>query len=226
MIAIMDDPKLSSIQSKIKTDPERGKSQLISPNPMRMRFLTEVLAGLSENKITFASVAKLDRKKMKSLAEQGYVKLKHGRYEEARKIFEILTFIDHKNYFHHLALGGAYQKLKKFLDAVFQYTECLKYDPKNINAMVNRGEVFLKHKNYKRAAEDFRAAIMLDKTGRDLFANRARSLVIAIKRSIAKNKDDKTPKITDSPVRRKKISPITVLGNAGKTSAPKKFKKR
>ena len=48
-------------------------------------------------------------------------------------------------------------KQKKFLDAAFQYGECLKYDPENINALVNRGEIFLKHKNYKKAAEFFNA---------------------------------------------------------------------
>jgi len=43
-----------------------------------------------------------------------------GRTDEARKIFEVLTFIDHKNYFHRLALGGAYQKLKRNVDAIYR----------------------------------------------------------------------------------------------------------
>ncbi len=183
-----------------------------SPNPVRVRFLTEILSQLSESKLSFASVTNLDRKKMKLLADQGYVKLKHGRYEEARQIFEILCFVDHKNYFHHLALGGAYQKLKRFLDAVFQYTECLKYDPINTNALVNRGEIFLRHKNYKRAAEDFRAAIATDRDGKDFFANRARSLVLAIKRILAKDKGQPV-KLIDSPIKRKKISPLKLVGN-------------
>lgn len=210
----MDEKALEGIAATKKFDPERGRSQLMSPNPNRVKFLTEVLAALTESKITFAQVAKLDRKKMKQLAEQGYVKLKHGRFEEARKIFEILTFVDHKNYFHHLALGGSYQKLKKDLDAVFQYTECLKYDPENTNAFVNRGEIFLRHKNYKKAAEDFRQAIVADKGGRDVFANRARSLVIAIKRSLARVKgESKATKLpASSPIQRRSVAPLSLLG--------------
>lgn len=210
----MDDRLIPVIKSKHRVDPEKIRSKLHSPNPLRVKYVTEILAALSENRITFASVMRLDKKKMRQIAEQGFVKLKFGRYDEARKIFEILSFIDHKNHFHHLALGGAYQKLKMFLDAAFQYTECLKYDPVNTNALVNRGEIFLRHKNYKKAAEDFRAAILIDKTGRDLFSNRARSLVIAIKRTLGKAKGQENVALPDSPAKRKKLRPVTLLSKA------------
>jgi len=202
---------IPTISSKNSIDPEKIRSKLLSPNPNRIKYVTEILAALSENKITFASVMRMDRKKIRMLAEQGYLKLKHGRFDESRKIFEILTFIDHKNYFHHLALGGAYHKMKQYLDAAFQYTECLKYDPENTNALVNRGEIFLKHKNYKKAAEDFRSAILQDNTGKDIFSNRARSLVIAIKRSLAKDKGKKNFILPDSPSKRKKVKPHVLL---------------
>lgn len=208
----MEEELIPTITSKKKIDPERGKSRMISPDPARIKYVTELLQALAERKITFASVTRMDRKKMRKLAEHGYVKLKYGRFNEARKIFEILSFVDHKNYFHHLALGGAYHKMKKFLDAAFQYSECLKYDPDNTNALVNRGEIFLRHKNYKKAAEDFRSAIILDKSGRDIFANRARSLVIAIKRLIAKKKGQANVKLPNNPAKRKKIRPAALIG--------------
>lgn len=209
----MQEKDLSTLQSAGKSKSDRGKSILLSPDPKRRKYMTEMLAALSQNKLTFADVMKLDRDKMRQIAETGFIKLKHGRYQEARKIFEIMAFVDNKNYFHHLALGGAYQKLKKFLDAAYQYGECLKFDPQNTNALVNRGEIFLKHKNYKRAAEDFRAAIMIDKEGRDLFANRARSLVIAIKRTLAREKGGGKPvALPNSPSRRRKIAPLALMG--------------
>ncbi len=55
------------------------------------------------------------------------------------------------------------------------------------------------HKNFKKAAEDFRTAILLDPLGKNMYANRARSLVIAIKRNLQmqkalpKAKKGKTP---------------------------------
>lgn len=217
---MIDEKLIPTLKSKHDVDPDRAKSKLHSPDPTRIKYVTELLNALASNKITFASVMRMNRDKMKKLAEQGSIKLKFGRYEDARKIFEILSFIDHKNYYHHLALGGAYQKLKKHLDAAFQYSECLKYDPENTNALVNRGEIFLKHQNFKKAAEDFRSAIVLDRDGRDVFANRARSLVIAIKRSLAAKKGDNNPKLPDSPAKRKKIRPALLLGER----SPKKKK--
>lgn len=212
-VQLMQEKDISTLASPGKSREGRGKSILMSPNPKRLKYMTELFAAFSQGKLTFADVAKLDRKKLKSIAEQGFIKLKHGRYDEARKIFEVLSFVDSKNYFHHLALGGTYQKLKKWLDASFQYSECLKYDPQNTNALVNRGEIFLKHKNYKKAAEDFRTAILIDKEGRDIFANRARSLVIAIKRSLAREKgESKATALPDSPSKRKKIAPLALMG--------------
>lgn len=183
---------------------QKTVKKIISPDPARKKYVTELLQAFSERKISFAELTRLDPKKIKQVAEMGYVKLKHGRYKEARKIFEVLTFIDHKNYFHHLALGGAYQKLKKYVDALFQYTEVLKYDADNTNALVNRGEVYLRGKNYRKAAEDFRDAILKDEKGHDRFSNRARSLVIAIKRSLAHDKEllNNPPKKQELPKKR------------------------
>ena len=189
---------------------EKGKSKLLSPEPKRMKYVTELLHAFGSRKITFAELTRLDPKKVRQVAEMGFVKLRHGRYDEARKIFEVLTFIDHKNYFHRLALGGAYQRLKRNVDALYQYSEALKQDTHNLNALVNRGEIYLRHKNFRKAAEDFREAILEDSTGKDKFANRARSLVIAIKRSIAREKELKTfgpPRIPE----KKKISPLKLV---------------
>lgn len=194
---------------------ERGKSKLISPDPLRKKFVTELLHAFSERKISFKSLINLDNKKVRQVSEMGFVKLRHGRYKEARKIFEVLTFVDHKNPFHHLALAGAYQKLNRFVDALYQYTETLKLDKKNINAYVNRGEIYLRHKNFRKAAEDFREAILFDTKGKDLYANRARSMVIAIKRTLEQNKKkalgSQSTNRAKRQIERKKVSPLNML---------------
>ena len=190
----------------------KGLNKLISPNPVRKKYITELLHAFGQGKISFREFSGLDTKKIQQVAEMGYVKLRHGRYREAKKIFEVLTFIDHKNYFFHLALAGAYQRLKLNIDAIFQYNEALKYDPKNVNALVNRGEIFLKAKNYRKAAEDFREALLLDQEGKDRYANRARSLVVAIKRSLARDKDQKAREARgELPPKKRVIKPLQVL---------------
>lgn len=194
-----------------KDKAEKGRSKLLSPDPVRKKFVTELLHAFASRKISFAALTRLDPKKIKQVSEMGFVKLRHGRFNEARKIFEVLTFLDHKNYFHHLALGGAYQKLKRYVDAIFQYNEALKYNPGNLNALVNRGELYLRNRNYRKAAEDFREAILTDMKGKDRFANRARSLVIAIKRSLARDKELKAKGIQPKLPKRKAISPLKLI---------------
>lgn len=201
-----------------KTKAEKGRSKLLSPDPKRRKLITELLHAFANRKISFADLTRMDKKKIKQLAEMGYVKLHHGRYDEARKIFEVLAFLDYRNFFHHLALAGAYQKLNKHLDALFQYSETLKIDPKNINALVNRGEIYLRAKNYRKSAEDFREAILLDEMGKSPFANRARSLVIAIKRGMARDKElASQPKKPVLPKARKKtVSPLVMVKKSKK----------
>lgn len=203
------DKSPDTIRESLEARMDKGKSKMLSPDPVRKKFITELLLAFGNRKISFAELTKLDPKKVRQVSEMGLVKLKHGRAEEARRIFEVLSFIDHKNSFHHLALAAAYQKLKKNVDAIFQYGEVLKYDPRNINAIVNRGEIYLRMKNYRKAAEDFREAILIDKRGLDPFANRARSLVVAIKRSIERDKQ-LGPK-SQPILERKKVSPLSLI---------------
>lgn len=203
---------LEALQGDSKDEDGRGKDRILSPEPERQKLLTEILHAFGQKKLSFATVAGLNTKDLKRVCQTGFTKLRHGRYQEAKEIFEVLSFVDSKNFLHHLALAGAYQKLDSFLDALFQYSEVLEIDSKNTNALVNRGEIFLRKKAYKKAAQDFKEAMLADPKGKDRFANRARSLVIAIKRSlqadIEKGNLSKNKKL---PVK-KKISPFALLG--------------
>jgi tetratricopeptide (TPR) repeat protein len=161
------------------------------PNPDRTKHLAELLHRFATNKISIADVARFPRKKMYRLTEIGHTKLKYGRFEEARDIFTALAKVDHKNYYYRSALGGVYQKMKKWIESLANYTIALKLNPRDSASLVNRGEIFLRHDKFKKAAEDFRSAILTDKVGKNLWANRARSLVIALKRSIDAKKAQK-----------------------------------
>lgn len=163
---------------------EEEKGNVLDPNPERRRYLTEVFYKFLTNRISVADLMGLSKKKFARLAEVGYVKYRYGRYQEAQKIFESLSKLDNINPYYHMALGGVYQKLGQYVDAVVSYTRAMRANPRDVCPYVNRGEIYLRHKNYKKAAEDFRKAILSDPEGRNLWANRARSLVIALKRSL------------------------------------------
>ena len=174
------------------SDEEKGR--VLDPNPERRRYLTEAFYKFLSHKISIADLLNLPKKKFGRLAEIGYVKYKYGRYQEAQEIFQLLATLDSVNAYYHTALGGVYQKLGKYVDSVVSYTKSIRLNPKELCCHVNRGEIYLRHKNYRKAADDFRNAILLDPNGRNLWANRARSLVIALKRNM-----DLKKKLTPRP---------------------------
>ena len=167
---------------------EEEKGRVLDPAPERRRHLTEIFYQFACNKVSVADLVRLPRKKLIRLAEVGYLKYKYGRYPEAREIFESLVVVDQINPYYHTALGGVYQKLGRFVDAVVEYSRAARLNPKDLCPFVNRGEIYLRHKNFRKAAEDFRNAILLDPEGKNLWANRARSLVIALKRNLEMKK--------------------------------------
>ena len=174
------------------SDEEKGR--VLDPNPERRRYLTEAFYKFLSHKISIAGLLNLPKKKFGRLAEIGFVKYKYGRYQEAQEIFQLLATLDSVNAYYHTALGGVYQKLGKYVDSVVSYTKSIRLNPKELCCHVNRGEIYLRHKNYRKAADDFRNAILLDPNGRNLWANRARSLVIALKRNM-----DLKKKLTPRP---------------------------
>jgi len=170
---------------------EKGQNKLLDPNPQRRKFVLSKLYSFFTQEITYAQLMGVSQKELYQLTEIGYVKLIHGRVEEAKRIFESLVQVDSKNYYHHSVLGSVYQKQKRYIEAVYEYGEALRFNSSDVGSMVNRGEVYLLHKNYRKAADDFKAAISLDPSGRSNYANRARSLVIAIKRALQLQKEQK-----------------------------------
>lgn len=193
---------------KSLTPKERAQSKLHDPTPQRKKYVTDLLFQFLTDQISYAQMTGISQKELYRLSEVGHVKLKHGRVAEAQKIFSCLVKIDHKNPFYHSCLGSVHQKKGQFVDAVYEYSEAIKLKKDDLTSLVNRGEIYLKHKNYKKAAEDFRAAILLDSQGRDMFANRARSLVIAIKRNLQlQKKSAQSPQIAAAKSQNMRLPP-------------------
>lgn len=177
---------------------KEGKAPpFIGPGPLRKKRLVELLQQFLEDKVSLAELKGISREKLFLLAEAGYVKFKHGRVDEAEKIYQALILLDHRNAYYHAVMGAIHQKKEHPIEAILEYSRALQIDNKDVSCYVNRGEIYLRHKNFRRAAEDFRQAIVLDTSGSNLWANRARSLVIALKRTLEMKKDEKikTPRL-------------------------------
>jgi len=158
---------------------------IVDPTPQRKKRLLEIFNRFLEDKVSIAELKGVSKDKLYQLAEAGWIKLKHGRIDEAEKIYKSLIIFDHRNAYFHAVMGSIHQKKKRPVEAILEYSRAIQINKKDISSFVNRGEIYLRHKNFKKAAEDFKNAILLDMSGRNLWANRARSLVIALKRTIS-----------------------------------------
>lgn len=159
-------------------------SPITDPTPDRYRHLTRLFQDFLNNKVSLAELRGVSRQKLFRLAEAGHIKFKYGRVEEAEKIFDALLILDHRNAYFHAVMGAIHQKRGRIVQSIVEYSKALQMNPKDVASFVNRGEIFLRNRDYRRAAEDLRSAILLDTSGRNLWANRARSLVIALKRNL------------------------------------------
>lgn len=134
------------------------------------------LEGFVEGDGTWAELQGIPPEMLFDMAERGYLKFKSGRLKEAEDIFTALSRYDHKTGYYHTALGAIYQKQKKIIEALVEYTVALELNPEDITAYANRGEVYYSIGQYEECLKDFDAAIALDKTGKDPWANRAKFL--------------------------------------------------
>lgn len=159
-------------------------SPIADPTPDRYRHLTQLFQDFLNNKVSLAELRGVSRQKLFRLAEAGHIKFRYGRVEEAEKIFEALLLLDHRNAYFHAVMGAIHQKKGRIVQSIVEYSKALQINVKDVASFVNRGEIFLRNRDYRRAAEDLRSAILLDTSGRNLWANRARSLVIALKRNL------------------------------------------
>lgn len=171
-------------ETKQNAEVGRGSVPIVPPDPSRRKRLVELLHGFLHDKISLAELRGISKEKLFLMAEAGYVKFKHGRVDEAEKLYQALIMLDHRNGYYHSVMGAIHQKKERPVEAILEYSKAIKIDKKDISCYVNRGEIYLRHKNFRKAAEDFRQAILTDQSGRNLWANRSRSLVIALKRSL------------------------------------------
>lgn len=136
-----------------------------------------VMEDLFEGKTTWAKINHIPKQVLIALSEQGYMHIQSQRFAEAEKIFRALSKIDHLNPYYHVAMGSIYQRQDRLFDALAEYTAALEIDPKEITALVNRGDIFYSNLGLKdEPLADFEAAIALDPKSEDPWGNRARFL--------------------------------------------------
>lgn len=138
-----------------------------------------------EGKITLAQLESIDPQLLNRVAEAGHRFLKAGKYSEAQKHFEVLSFLDSKNVLYQTALASSYQKAGKLDDALAAYTIALEIDPEESAARVNRAEILYQLGYYNEPIAELEEALKSSKPNRDSWLGRAK----ALKKNISEERD-------------------------------------
>lgn len=112
-----------------------------------------------------------ETEEVRIVADLGFALAEQGREREAVTIFEGLAAVSpHNNrayaYFQS-ALGALRLRLDNPHKAVAHLTASLNIDADNISVLVNRGEAYLKLKEYTAASADFQRALNLGESEGD-----------------------------------------------------------
>ena len=136
----------------------------------------EKFADWVNGKISMAEADSLSEADLYVMSDIGYKLYQQGKVDDARKVFEGLAEMSPTVGYYHSVLGAIYEAMERNEDAIVELSRAVSLNGNDIHAHVNRGEVFLRLGKIMEAAEDFKAAIELDRAGKDPAAQRARAL--------------------------------------------------
>jgi tetratricopeptide (TPR) repeat protein len=108
---------------------------------------------------TLAQMFNITPDMQRFMLEHGYNQMKTGRYDDADRIFKVLTFLDWNNPYFHSVRGSILQRQKKYGEAVAEYSEAIKLNSNDIVSLVNRAEIFLAHGHVPYAQHDLNQAL-------------------------------------------------------------------
>ncbi len=180
--AIMED-YFSKLEEQLKDVPEE-----------ELKKGSKKIVDYLEGKIGWAELFNFTPEMLFQMAEFGYNQFKFGRYEDAERVFKVLTVLDWNNHYYHSMMGTILQRQKRYGEAMAEYAQAIELFPQDTVSLTNRGEIFMMHNLISEAKADFEKAIEADPKGEDKWANRARVLLVEIEKSKKKGKEDKKSK--------------------------------
>lgn len=146
------DPELKAkILEKVKNTPQEERDKL----------LTEFFKFVN-GEMTWGEIIKVSKRLQKEYARVAYLKFKMKDYDRAESMFKTLAVLDHTNWYYRAALGAIYQRQNMFQEAVDEYDKALMLKEEEISCYVNRGECYMRLKEFETAQKDFDFVMKMD----------------------------------------------------------------
>lgn len=134
--------------------------------------LIEFLKG----NVTWAEILNLTPETMQRIAEFGYMQLQAGRLEDAERFFKVLTMLNWYNPYFHSMLGLVYQRQDRAGEAIAQYSEAVKLNPKDGVSLVNRASLFMRYGWIPDAEQDLAQALAIGDADQEEWGKNAKVL--------------------------------------------------
>ncbi len=133
------------------------------PRPLQLHSTAKAAMSMSDEQIYACSALACQ------LAEQ-------GNMADAKDLLVGLSVIDPENTFVHSCLAALYMRMEEKDLAAGEFLYTLQLNPQDIAATTNLAELYFENGNLEEAKKYLDQAILLDETGENPFANRAKAL--------------------------------------------------
>jgi Tfp pilus assembly protein PilF len=158
-----------------------ARQQAVTP---KADFPKDLPAMLIRGEVTLADVFGLDRDALYEIARLGHGLLSSGNLREAKQIYAGLVAADPYDSVFHCHLAAVHHNLGELDEAFQQYTEALNFNYANVDALVGRAEIQLSRGDLTAGISALKQAIEIDPEGSRPSIQRARALLVALKRAV------------------------------------------
>lgn len=144
--------------------------------------LAERAEKLVLGEITPAQFLGLSKQRLYELAGKGHEMFKSGQIRGALDIFEGLVAASPYDSVFHCHLAATYARLERFDEAKASYTRSLELNVGNVDALVGRGELYLRERKLSQALKDIQQALKLDPQATRDTTKRARATLLVLQK--------------------------------------------
>jgi len=158
--------------------------------PEELEASAEKMRAYLRGDIAWGDLFNFSIEALMEMTDFGYHQFKMGRYEDAERIFKVLTVLDWNNAYYHSMLGSILHRQKRYAEALTEYSQAIELSPNDIPSHTHRGEIYLMHGLLDKAKADLEKALSLDESDENKWVNRARILMQQLEKKQAAQKKD------------------------------------
>lgn len=121
----------------------------------------ERVIGFMKGTVSWAEMFDIPVAQIKRLTEFGYLQYRSARYDDAERVFKVLTMLQWRNSYFHSMLGIIYQQQKRPGEAIVELSLALDLHPHDGVSLFHRAEILTQNGWYLNAKMDLEKALGL-----------------------------------------------------------------